>query len=71
MTDWITHLKFHPFMSAEFEFVSLTEDPKRNGIFVAELIAYLLPSNQLAKRLKDSSTIKQRPQSVAECHRNW
>ena len=50
---WLTHLKFHPFMSAEFEFVSLTEDPKRNGIFIAELVAYLLPQNQLARTLSE------------------
>ena len=43
MTDWLHFLKFHPFMSAEFEYVSLTEDPRRNGIFIAELVAYLLP----------------------------
>ena len=45
VTDWIHFLKFHPFMSAEFEYVSLTEDPSRNGIFIAELVAYLLPQN--------------------------
>ena len=32
-------------MSVEFDFVNLTEDPKRNGVFLAELIAYLLPNN--------------------------
>ena len=42
---WLTFLKFHPFMSVEFDFVNLTEDPKRNGVFLAELIAYLLPHN--------------------------
>lgn len=41
--QWLNFLKFHPFLSAEFEFVGPTEDPKRNGIFIAELVSYLLP----------------------------
>jgi len=55
--EWLTHLKFHPFMSAEFDYVSLREDPKRNGIFLAELIAYLLPHSILARSLSDGSLI--------------
>jgi len=45
MNEWLIFLKFHPFMSVEFDFVNLTEDPKRNGIFISELVAYLLPLN--------------------------
>ena len=38
-------------MSSEFDYVNLVQDPKRNGIFLAELISYLNPSNPLAKLL--------------------
>lgn len=41
VNEWLTHLKFHPFLSAEFDYVSLRDDPKRNGVFIAELFAYL------------------------------
>ena len=38
-------------MSAEFEYGGPTEDPKRNGIFISELTAYLLPQSALARSL--------------------
>ena len=68
---WLAHLKFHPFMSAEFEFVNLTEDPRRNGIFIAELVAYLIPQSAQARSLSEGSLIKQRPKSVVDCQKNW
>ena len=58
-------------MSAEFDYVSLTEDPKRNGIFIAELVAYLLPYNGVARSLSEGTKINQRPSNVAECQKNW
>lgn len=56
--QWITHLKFHPFMSAEFDYIGLTQDPKRNGIFLAELVAYLNPAHELANLLSKGSYIR-------------
>ena len=44
-------------MSSEFDFVGLVQDPKRNGIFLAELVAYLNPANPLAKLLSKGSYI--------------
>ena len=58
VNDWLQFLKFHPFMSAEFEYVSLTEDPRRNGIFIAELVSYLVPQSALARSLSEGSLIK-------------
>ena len=71
MEGWLTHLKFHPFLSEEFEYVSLTQDPKRNGIFIAELVSYLLAHNTLARTLSEGSLINQNPNSVVECQHNW
>jgi len=44
-------------MSNEFNYVGLTENPQRNGIFIAELVAYLLPSSASAQNLRDRSYI--------------
>ena len=51
-------------MSSEFDYLSLMQDPKRNGIFLAELVAYLNPANPLATLLGQGNYICQKPNSV-------
>ena len=58
-------------MSPEFDYMSLMQDPKRNGVFLAELVAYLNPANPLAKLLSQGNYICQNPISVQDCQANF
>jgi hypothetical protein len=54
---WLTELRFHPFLSAEYEYCGPLSDPKRNGIFLAELVGYLHPQNLQARSLTNTAII--------------
>jgi hypothetical protein len=52
-------------LAAELDFVSLIEDPRRNGIMFAELISFLYPT-----ALDGTHSIIQTPKTVADCQQN-
>ena len=68
--EWLQFLKLHPFLANEFNHVSLVQDPKRNGVFLAELISFLHQSEKHSQLLKMKDFIKQRPLNVTECKQN-
>jgi len=69
--QWLAHLKFSPFMASEFDFAPLPQDPKRNGIFIAELVAYLNPGEAVGMQLSQPKFINQAPITVQDCLTNY
>ena len=45
----------HPFMASEFDYVPLANDQKRNGIFLAEMVALLVPDHPTAAMLSNQN----------------
>jgi len=51
--QWFNHIQFHPFLAAQYDYVGLTEDPKRNGVMLAALVAFLVPESKFAVALQN------------------